>query len=192
MKSSFALCSDDTLSHHCISNLEEACNISTDHHVAGLAALDGSLEACLEDALHDALELCIDFFKAPVVTDGVLAHLKTGGSNAACVGSLARSVEQACCVDSLDCLEGQRHVCTFKYCECTVCDNSLCTFKVHLVLRCARHGDVALYIPDVLAAFDILRTGNLVSVDGDASSSLLLDVKQDIEVDAVGVVDVAL
>lgn len=74
MKSSFALCSDDTLSHHCIGNLEEACNISTDHHVAGLAALDGSLEACLEDALHDALELCIDFFKAPVVTDGVLAH----------------------------------------------------------------------------------------------------------------------
>lgn len=47
MKSSFALCSDDTLSHHCFGNLEEACNISTDHHVAGLAALDGSLEACL-------------------------------------------------------------------------------------------------------------------------------------------------
>ena len=183
--------SDNTLCHHCISNLQEASNVCAEHEVAGLAALDGCVVASLEDVLHDALQLLVDFFEAPAHADGVLSHLETGGSNAACVGCLAGAVEEAVLLNDLNCLGSKRHVCSFEYCHAAVVNKCLCTCCVHLVLGCAGVSNVALYVPDVLAAFNILRTGNFLDVLGDASSSLLLDVEENVEVDAIGVIDVA-
>ena len=83
----------NALSHHGVGDLQEAGNVGAEHHVARLAALDGGVIAGLEDVLHDAVQLLVDFFEAPAHAQGVLAHFQTGGGDAAGVGSLARRVE---------------------------------------------------------------------------------------------------
>lgn len=183
--------SDNALSHHCVSNLQEACNVCAEHEVAGLAALDGCVVASLEDVLHDALQLLVNFFESPAHADGVLAHFETGSCNAASVGCLAGAVEQAVAENLLDCFRGKRHICAFEYCHATVVDKVLYVVSVHLVLGCARHCDVALEGPDALAAFVILGAGNFVCVNADACAALLLDVHDLLEINAVGIVDVA-
>ena len=184
--------SHDSLSHHGLGDLQEAGDVGAEHQVAGLAALDGSVVAGLEDLLHDAVQALIHFVEAPAQTHAVLGHLEAGGGDAARVGRLAGAVEEAVLHDDLDRLGGQRHVRTFEHGHAAVVDQSLGAGGVHLVLAGAGVRDVALDVPDVLAAFDILGAGNLVSIDADAGAALLLDVEQDIEVDAVGIVDVAL
>ena len=94
--------SHNALSHHGVGDLQEAGNVGAEHHVARLAALDGGVVAGLKDALHDAVQLLVDFFEAPAHAQGVLAHFQTGGGNAAGVGSLARRVEQAGLDDRVD------------------------------------------------------------------------------------------
>ena len=136
--------------------------------------------------------LLVNFFESPAHADGVLAHFETGSCNAAGVGCLAGAVEQAVAENLLDCFRGKRHICAFEYCHAAVVDKVLYVVSVHLVLGCARHCDVALEGPDALAAFVILGTGNFVCVNADACAALLLDVEENVEVDAVGIVDVAL
>ena len=184
--------SHNALSHHGVGDLQEAGNVRAEHHVARLAALDGGVVAGLKDALHDAVQLLVDFFEAPAHAQGVLAHFQTGGGNAAGVGSLARRVEQAGLDDRVDGLGGQRHVRAFEHGHGAVFDDGLRALEIHLVLGRARHGDVARHGPDVLAALVVLAAGHFVGVDADAGAALLLDVKQHVEVDAVGIVDVAL
>ena len=68
------------LSLHSLCNLQEAGDVSACHVVAGHAVLLGSLVAALEDGYHDVVELLVNFLEGPAISDGVLAHLKTGGS----------------------------------------------------------------------------------------------------------------
>ena len=182
----------NTLSLHCLCNLKETCNVSTCNIVAFHIITLGSIINFMEDINHDLMKFCINFVRCPGKSLGVLAHFQTGGGDAAGVGSLARRVEQAGLDDRVDGLGGQRHVRAFEHGHGAVFDDGLRALEIHLVLGRARHGDVARHGPDVLAALDILSACDFVGIDGDASSSLLLDVEQNLEVDAVGIIDVAL
>ena len=184
--------SDDTLSHHGLCDLQETGDVRTDHQVARLAALDGSIVAGLEDVLHNPLEALINLVKAPAETHGVLCHFKTGGGYAAGVGGFAGAVEQTALLNKRDGLGSQRHVRTLEDGHAAVVDESLGALLVHLILRCAGVGDVALDIPDVAAAGMILRAGNFVRIDGDTGTPFLLDVEELLQVNTVRVIDIAL
>ena len=180
------------LGHHGLGHLEEACDIRADHEIAGLAALDRGVIAGLVDALHDAVQLLVDLVEAPGQAHGVLAHLQAGGGNTARVGGLAGAVQQTRALDEGNGLGRQGHVRALEDRDAAVVDEGLRALCVHLVLARAGMRDVALDVPDVLAALDIPGAGDLISVDGDTGPSLLLDVEELGQVDAVGIVDIAL
>ena len=145
----------------------------------------------MEDALHDALQLGIHFLKAPAQALGVLAHLQTGGSHAACVGSLCGSVQDAVGQVDLDGLRGAGHVGTLAHDGAAALHQSLSGLLVDLVLGCAGQGDVAGDSPDLGAICNIGYTlvGLGVLLDAAAADFLqILDVGQ---INAVGVVDIA-
>ena len=54
---------DDALSHHRISELLEASDVSAHHVVALVAIFLSSIISSMVDALHDLLELRIDLFE---------------------------------------------------------------------------------------------------------------------------------
>ncbi len=145
----------------------------------------------MEDALHDALQLGIHFLKAPAQALGVLAHFQTGGSYAACVSSLCRSVQDAVGQVDLDGLRGAGHVGTLAHDSAAALHQSLSGLLVDLVLGCAGQGDVAGDSPDLGAICNIGYTlvGLGVLLDAAAADFLqILDVGQ---INAVGVVDIA-
>lgn len=88
-----ALGSHHALSHHGLGNLQKSRYVSAKHQVARLAAFYRSIIAGLIDILHDAVQLLVNLVKAPGYTDGVLAHLQTGGSHAAGITGLAGRVQ---------------------------------------------------------------------------------------------------
>ena len=53
----------DALCHHGGSDLQETGAVCTDHQVALGTSGNGSVIGSVEDALHDALQLCIDLFE---------------------------------------------------------------------------------------------------------------------------------
>ena len=180
----------EALCHHGVGNFYEARDIRADNEVALFAALDGSVVSIVEDALHDALELCIDFLEGPAQTHAVLAHFKAAGGNAAGVGCLCRSKEDAGVQEGLSRLVGAGHVGAFSYAHNAVLDEGLCGVLVDLVLSGAGKSDVALDGPDALAAFMVLGALDLVGIFLDTSAVAELDVLDDVELDALGIVDV--
>ena len=62
----------NTLCVHSVCNLQEACDVSACHIVAGHAVLLGSVVAALEDGNHDVVELAVNLVEGPAVSDGVL------------------------------------------------------------------------------------------------------------------------
>ena len=131
--------------------------VCTDHQVALGAGGHGCIVGSVEDALHDALQLCIDLFEAPAQTLGVLAHLQTGGSHAAGVGSLCGSVQDAVGQVDLDGLGSAGHVSALADHGAAALHQSLCGLLVDLVLGSAGQGDVAGDSPDLGAVSNIGR-----------------------------------
>src|SRR5699024_7650136 len=113
-----------------------------------------------------------------------------GGSNAARVGSLRRAEEYAVCLECLNRFRGGRHIRALGNELAAVRDQCLGVVAVELVLGCAGERDVALDAPRTLA----LRVGaarNTLCVLLDAAALDFLDILDNIEVDAVGIVDEA-
>ena len=181
----------DALCHHGGGHLQETGAVCTDHQVALGTSSNGCIVGSVEDALHDALQLGIHFLKAPAQTLGVLAHFQTGGGHAAGVGCLCGSVQDTVGQVDLDGLGRAGHVCALADNGAAVLDQSLSGLLVDLVLGCAGQGDVAGDSPDLGAICNIGYTlvGLGVLLDTAAADFLqILDVGQ---IDAVGVVDVA-
>ena len=145
----------------------------------------------MEDALHDALQLGIHFLKAPAQALGVLAHLQTGGSHAAGVGSLCGSVQDAVGQVDLDGLRGAGHVSALADHGAAALHQSLSGLLVDLVLGCAGQGDVAGDSPDLGAVSNIGRILVGLGIFLDAAAADFLQVLDVGQVDAVGVVDIA-
>lgn len=81
---------------HSVGNLLESSNVGTNDQggqsVLRVAKLGTDLEANLEAALHDALELLIDLFGSPLQASRVLGHFETRDSDTTAVGSLSGGV----------------------------------------------------------------------------------------------------
>ena len=155
-----------------------------------MAVLLSCGDAGVEDVDHDVVQTLVNLLEGPAQTQGVLAHFQTGGSNAACVSSLCRAEEYACCLECCNSLRSRRHVGALSYELATVGDQSLCVLLVQLVLGCARQSDVALYAPRTLA-LGVNAARYALSVLLDAAALYFLDVLDNIEVDAVRIVDEA-
>ena len=145
----------------------------------------------MEDALHDALQLGIHFLKGPAQALGVLAHLQAGGGHAAGIGSLGGSVQDAVGQVDLDGLRGAGHVGALAHDGAAALHQSLSGLLVDLVLGRAGQGDVAGDRPNLGAISHIGSTGVGLGVLLDAAAAHFLQVLDVGQVDAVGVVDVA-
>ena len=144
------------------------------------------------DVHHDRAEFCVDLFGRPGDTHRVLRHFEPRGRNAAGIGSLARGEEQLVLLEDADGIGGRGHVRPFGYADAAVVHERLRLVSVQLVLRGARHGDVALHAPRALAGV-VLGRRIAVGVLLDTSAEDIFQfhyIFQFCLVDAFGVVDV--
>ena len=181
----------DALCHHGGGDLQEAGAVCTDHQVALGTGSDGSVVGSVEDALHDALQLGIDFLEGPAQALGVLAHLQAGGGHAAGVGSLCGSVQDTVGQVDLDGLGRAGHICALADNGAAVLDQSLSGLLVDLVLGRAGQGDVAGDSPDLGAVGNVGYTGVGLGILLDAAAADFLQLLDVSQINAVGVVDVA-
>lgn len=145
------------------------------------------------NVLHDAVELVVHFFTRPGEAHAVLCHFQTGGGNAACVGSLGRTVQDLGGEVGVDTFQVGRHVGTFSDELATVLDERAGFFAVDLVLRGRREGAIAGNAPGALT-FEVLSLRELFYVFGDTTATVVLQVHDPgkfFRVDAIGIVDEA-
>ena len=155
-----------------------------------MAILLGGVDAGLEDVDHDVVQALVDLLKAPGQAQRVLAHLQAGGGYAARVGSLGRAEEYAGRLEDLDSLRGGRHVRALSDKLAAVRDQRLGVVAVELVLGRAGQRDVALDAPRT-RALGVGAARYALRVLLDAAALDFLDVLDDVQIDAVGIVDKA-
>ena len=136
------------------------------------------------------MKLAVDFLEAPAQSLGVLRHLECRNSYAASIGCLTWHIENLRSEVSIDRRLVGRHVCTLTYTPAAVLDELLRILTVDLVLGCAWKCDVTLYAPWTLTLV-VLGTWNAVCVLLDSRSLDLLDLAENLEVDAVRIIDIA-
>ena len=180
----------NTLCLHCLSNLQEACDVCTCNQVALAAVFLGSACNVVVNVNHDMMQLVVNLLEGPGQTLGVLAHLQSGGSYAACVCSLCRSEQNVAALEYSDSFRSRRHVCAFADNLYAVSNQCLCVLFVDFVLGSARQSDVALNSPDALA-LEVLCRRNCLNVLLDAAAANFLDFLDNVQVDAVLVNNVA-
>src|SRR5699024_4617019 len=118
--------------------------------------------------------------------------LQTGGGHAAGVGSLGGGEHQASALDGGNGLGGAGHVSALKHTDAAVGDEGLGGLLVQLVLGGAGQSDVAGHSPDAGAALHILGSGDVVQVGLDAGALDLLDLLDDLIINAVLVYNVTI
>lgn len=143
------------------------------------------------DVGHDVVELLVHFLEGPAQAHGVLAHLQTGGGYAAGIGSLSGSKQHTVLLEPGNRLGGGGHIGTLGHGEAAVLHQSLGALQGQLVLGGAGEGNAAGNGPDALAALVILGGGDIIQVGLNAVPLDLLDLLDDLVVDAVLVHDVA-
>ena len=79
---------NNTLSHHCIYNFFETCNVSTNNEVVWHIITFCSIADLSVDVNHDLMKFGINFFGCPGKSLRVLAHFQCGSSNTTCIGML--------------------------------------------------------------------------------------------------------
>ena len=142
------------------------------------------------DVDHDLLQLRIDFLECPGKSLGVLAHLKSGGGDAAGVRSLARCEDHAVLLQILGSIESGRHICAFADSDAAVLDQLLGALKRKLVLGCARQIEICLDVPDALALVILCaRTGSRIL--GEARTLNFLDLLEECNIDSVRIINPA-
>lgn len=144
-----ARCLDNTLSHHSLGNLDEACHVSTLHVVDVTVGLSSVLHAVLVNVVHDALQIVVNFLSCPAQTLRVLTHLKTRYRYTTGVAGLTRRVENLGILEDLDSFGQGRHVGTLGYGNHAIVNQSLSLLGVDFVLSSARKCDVGLLVPGV-------------------------------------------
>ena len=107
---------------HRVCDLNKAGNVCACNKVALAAVILSSLGSSGIDVDHDVMQSLVNILEGPRETDGVLAHLETGGSNAACVCSLSGSKKKTCLLECVDSLGGRRHIRTLCNRLAAVCD----------------------------------------------------------------------
>src|SRR5699024_3728348 len=183
--------SDDAEGDHRVGHLAEARDVGAHHVVAGAAHLLGGLQAGGVDALHDLGQALLGVLEAPGVAAGVLLHLERTGGHAAGVRGLARPEGDVGLAEHGDGLRGAGHVRALGHGLHAVLDQGARGVDVELVLGRAGQGDVRRDVPDAAAPHEAGPAAAALGVLVDAAALDLLDLLQQIEVDAVLVDDVA-
>ena len=57
--------SDHTISKHGFGNFQEPCNICAHYIISGITICIGGIQCRFMDALHDAVQLLVNFFPGP-------------------------------------------------------------------------------------------------------------------------------
>ena len=131
-----------------------------------------------------------NFLEGPGQTQGVLAHFRPEVATPPALAAFAGPEEYAGCLECCNSLRGGRHVSALSYKLAAVGDQSLCVLLVQLVLSSARQSDVALGAPRTLT-LGVNAARYALSVLLDAAALNFLDVLNNIQVDAVRIVDEA-
>ena len=142
----------------------------------------------MENIHHDAAQFLIDLFKAPGQTLAVLAHLQRGGCHPAGVGRLARRKQHAVALQILGRLKSGGHVSTLGHRYAAVFHQQLGILEQQLILGGAGQRNIALDRPHA-AALMILRVRAALDVLADAGTANLLDILNQIQVNAIRIVD---
>ena len=143
---------ENALLHHGIGDLLEARDVRTGDQVVAQAILLSGLSGDLVDVDHHLMELCIDLFRRPDETLGVLAHFQSRDADAACVDSLGRSNDHVLLAHQI--VQGvvrRGHVGDFDVIRHAVGDDLLGGLHVDVVLHGRRHDHVGLDAPRLLA-----------------------------------------
>src|SRR5574337_510710 len=180
--------SDHAERDHRLGDAPEAHDLGADAVVARTAELLRRLEAGAVDAGHDLVQPLLAVLEGPGVAAGVLLHLERRGRDAAGVGGLARAERDARFLEHADPARRGRHVRAFRHRDAAVGDQPPRRGFVELVLRRARQRDLARNVPDV-AAFDVLRVAVGRCVVADAPALDLLQLLDQLEVQALRMVD---
>ena len=174
------------MSKHSISDFLEACDVSTCNVVVFYAVFFSSVVDVVEDVDHDVFEFSINFFECPAVTHAVLAHFKSGCSNTAGIGSLAR-YEVDMFLKIFCCIKSSRHVGTFSNNLAAVCYKLFSIFKEELVLSCTRKSDVNRNLP-YAAAFVVFRLWSVFLVFCQTCTLYFFDLFQSSDIDAFRII----
>jgi hypothetical protein len=119
-----------------------------------------------------------------------VSQLEARGCDAASIGSLARSEEDAILLEIERSISRRRHVRALDHIAAAILRQLDGIVEIELVLRGARHCDVALLAPRTLSLMvDSGRT--CLDILLDAAAADLLDIYEGIEVDAIRIVDIA-
>ena len=184
---------DVALSHHSLSNLLEAGDVSTSNQVVTEASFFSSLSGSIMDVSHDGLQLLVDFLGLPAVTHGVLSHFQSGCSYAASVNCLGGSNALDVLLQELQSLVCCGHVSDFDVVLDTVVDHLLSLDHTDFVLVCAGHADINLLAPDLSLGNEL--NAELVSVVLSAVAAGSTHLEQVVDLlfcdDTVGIVAVA-
>ena len=143
------------------------------------------------DVGHDAVELLVDLLEGPAQANGVLTHLQAGGGHAAGIGGLGGPEQDTVLLEVGHGLGGGGHVGALGHGEAAVLHQGLGPLQGQLVLGGAGQGDAAGDGPDALAALHVLGGGHIIQVGLDARALDLLDLLDDLVIDAILVYNVA-
>ena len=153
-----------------------------------MAVLFRRLRAGVVNVRHDLGELVLGVVEAPRVAGGVLLHFQPGGGHAAGIGRLARRVQHPGLLECQNRLRGAGHVGALGDRDETVAQQRGGGVPIEFVLGGARQGDIHRNIPDRTAGHEGGSGAAADGVVGDSSAFDLLDLPEQLQVDA-GLVD---
>src|SRR5690606_18474438 len=171
-------------------DLPEAGDVRAQHVVVGAAELLGGLAAAAVDVLHDVAELLVGHLEAPAVAAGVLLHLERRGGHPARVRGLAGPEHHARLLERPHGVRRAGQVRALGDGDHAVVDEPLGVRPVQLVLGRAGERHLARHLPHRRAGL-VVGARAVLDVLPDAPPLDLLEVLEELEVDAVGVVDAA-
>src|SRR5690606_19597057 len=183
--------SDDALRQHRDGHPLEAGDVRTGHIVAGGAVALGGLGARGVDVGHDPGQLVVDLVGLPRGARGVLRHLQGAHGDTARVGRLARAEGDPGLLEQLHGLGGGRHVRALGHRLHAVPDEGGGVLRVQLVLRRRGQRHVGRDLPDAPAGHEPGGAAPAFGVGAHAPALDLLDLAQQLHVDALLVDDVA-
>src|SRR5699024_1913889 len=163
--------------------------------VTGTSVLVGGSGAPLVNIGHEFGQPTFGIRSIPGVAAGILLHFQSRGGNAAGVGGLAGSKQYACFAERAHGLGGARHVRPFGDGLDAAVDQARGVVDVEVVLCCRRHRHVnvvfAGQVPHAGASCESRVTPAPGDVFVDASAFGLFDFANNLQVNAIGVINTA-
>src|SRR5690606_28560471 len=128
---------------------------------------------------------------APGIARRILLHFKRAGRHATGIGGLARPEQGAGTLEHMHGIRRARHIGALTHRHHTVLHQRARILAGQFVLRRRRHRDIARHVPDATLRYETGALAALGGVINDPATATLLDVLEQIEIDAGLVADIA-